>query len=328
MVDFLRWALAAQHPILQPQVDFAAQISPPSPQTEPPFSVGFDFTPSHGIAAASFKNGSNIPLARIEGDHAWRALMTKVSTESDFPHCAPCVSTLANMLRSLTTAAADRLGHPVLSASASMPAHIASLHQLVSPLHNLIEEAFATIGLEYVQIVRFAYSGEPVLFPENSVLAGHGLGLCQPYTSDKSCLGPPEHRTLPSEVYYFVGYYANVLEVSLSSTVLTADGVVPHPYLDYDLGAETLERQSPEVYWDSVRRLLTIPLVAQVWEPTKVIMYGDFGADEKMKEVVKEVLGKHVPEIPEWVEDGVDPKYVAALGAAEFAKRKPYWGYG
>ncbi|SMR61188.1 unnamed protein product [Zymoseptoria tritici ST99CH_3D1] len=327
MVNLLRWALAAQHPMLQPQLDITAQISPPALRTEPAFSVGFDFTPSHGVAAASFTNGSNIPLARIEGDQTWRALMIKVSTEPDFPHCASCVSTLAAMLRSLSIAAANRLGQPIASASASMSAHDAGVHQPVPPLSNLIREAFSVVGLEYVRIMDFTYSGEPVLFPENSVLAGHGLGLCQPYTSNGSCLGTPDHRTLPLEVYYYVGYYANALEVSLSSAVETADGVVPHPYVDYSLGTEMLQYQSSEVYWSSVRRLLTMPFLEQIWEPTKVIMYGDFGADEEMKKAIREVLGERLTKMPEWVEDGVDPKYVAALGAAEFAKRKPYWGY-
>lgn len=207
-----------------------------------------------------------------------------------------------------------------------MPAHDASVHQPHPPLHGLIQEALAVVGLEYVQIVRFSYTGEPVLFPENSVIAGHGLGICQPYTCDRSCLGPPDNRSLPVEVYYYVGYYANALEVSLSSTVLDAYDVVPHPYLDYNLGTESREHQNSEVYWEGVRRLLTIPLIEHVWKPTKVVMYGDSGADQELKEAMRGVLAEHLPEMPQWVEDDLDPKYVGALGAAELAKRKPYWG--
>jgi hypothetical protein len=197
-------------------------------------------------------------------------------------------------------------------------------------MDGLLRAAFAAAELEYIQIAQFSYSGEPVLFPENSVLAGHDLGLCHPYTSTPDCVRKDGIVTLPTEAYYYVGYYANALEVTVTSQVVIAYGIVPYPYQDHNLGAEELERQSPDVYWGGVRRLLAMPLVQFAHRvPTKVIMYGDSGADEKMKATVQEVLHEYLADkMPEWVDDGVDPVYAGAFGAAEFAKRKPYWGLG
>jgi hypothetical protein len=206
-----------------------------------------------------------------------------------------------------------------------MPAHIASHRFKLEPppLHRLIEEAFEAAGLNYIQIVRRSAWGEPVVFPENSIVAGHGLGLCYPYTSNTPCRGTPDHYLLPTELYYIVGYYRNALEVTATSSVMDAYSVHPSPYLDYNLGADMLKTEGPEVYWEGVRRFLATTLTWRI--PTKVILYGEFGSDQKMRETVQEALKIYLPNKPEFVEDGLNPMYVGAFGAAEFAKRQPYW---
>ena len=190
------------------------------------------------------------------------------------------------------------------------------------------ERGLSWIGLEYLEIVSASYYGEPLLYPENVVLAGHGLGLCQPYTSPYSCLDD-ESQLLPGVSYFLVGHHANALEVIITSTTYVAYGVTPGNFLDYNLGAEARHRNpDEEYYWEQVRQLLHIPLIRRKLEtPSKLVYYGDYSDDIHLRTVVREVMRSFLDEddMPETVADGIDPVFAGAFGAAEFAKRKPYW---
>ena len=247
------------------------------------------------------------------------------ATDSRIPPHA--LSTLIVMLRSLVNESEHRLGQPVTAAAVSMPCRNAINHW-GSPVADLVREAFSWIGLEYLEIVSASYYGEPLLYPENVVLAGHGLGLCQPYTSPYSCLDD-ESQLLPGVSYFLVGHHANALEVIITSTTYVAYGVTPGNFLDYNLGAEARHRNpDEEYYWEQVRQLLHIPLIRRKLEtPSKLVYYGDYSDDIHLRTVVREVMRSFLDEddMPETVADGIDPVFAGAFGAAEFAKRKPYW---
>lgn len=81
-------------------------------------------------------------------------------------------------------------------------------------------------------------------------------------------------------------------------------------------------------YWEEVRRLVSLPLAGTIAQkPTKIILHGDRSADQKFQQVLKETLQQLLApdERAEWIESTV---FTAATGAAELAKRKPYWGLG
>ena len=247
------------------------------------------------------------------------------ATDSRIPPHA--LSTLIAMLRSLVKQSERVTGHTVTAAAASMPCRNAINHW-GSPVADLVREAFSWTGLEYLEIVSASYYGEPLLYPENVVLAGRNMGLCQPYTSPYSCLDD-DSQLLPGVSYFLVGYYANALEVIITSTTYVAYGVTPGNFLDYDLGAEARHRNPDEAfYWEQVRRLLHIPLMRRKLKtPSKLVFYGEYSDDIHLRTVVREVIRSFLNEedMPETVADDIDPVFAGALGAAEFAKRKPYW---
>ncbi|EMC97841.1 hypothetical protein BAUCODRAFT_31846 [Baudoinia panamericana UAMH 10762] len=302
-------------------------------ETSNEYGIGFDFTPSYAAVAVSFVNGSNVPLAKIEGNRQWRVMMSKVSLTDDYPYHwwdkQWTVSVLAPMIEALVSVGEAQLGGPIVAASATM-AQRNAISRWGHPATDLVMAAFSKAKIRYLPIVISSYLGEPLLYPENSIQAGHGLGLCRPYNSSQTCLHDGTQPQLAYETYYLVGYYANALEVTSTTPSLSAYGTSPAPKVDYQLGAEMrYEKLDEAYYWEEVRKFLSMPFVnIPRRKPTKVILYGEHGSDMRLRETVKDVLKAFMhedAEMVQWVDDGLGPTYVGAMGAAEFAKRKPYW---
>ncbi|KXT00392.1 hypothetical protein AC578_3359 [Pseudocercospora eumusae] len=301
--------------------------------------IGIDFSPSYATAAASFANGSNIPLAMLEGGDDWRSLMADVSWDK-LNHGGPpivpgsAISTLQHTLEKLMSAGQERLGHPITKAAVSVPASNTISRWGRKPMTDAITAAFSAAGVEFLEILSFP-ADESLLYPANVLLAGHGLGLCQPHTiTEHECIADntPKLDMLPAEIYYLVGYHPDALELILTHTTTLAYGVNPVSWPNYNLGAKA-RGQNPEeeFYWEEVRQLLSSPFIGAVpysVKVTRVILYGTHGEDEKLRSTVRDVLATFLdPEdpLPVWIEDEVDSTYAGALGAAEFAKRQPYW---
>ncbi|KAF7197649.1 hypothetical protein HII31_00988 [Pseudocercospora fuligena] len=234
------------------------------------------------------------------------------------------------MLLELTNACELRLGQRPTAAAVSMPSRNIVAHQ-TTPVADLLKTAFSAANLDYLEIVHYSLFGEPLLYPENVQLAGHSLGLCQPYTSSDHCLEDDDQlRNLTSEVYYLVGYYSGALEAIATTPTALAYGITPDPYPDYRLGANARnDNPDEDFYWQEVRRLLSKPFIrGMIRNPSKIVMYGDHGKDERLTAMVDEIFASFLgdQDMPTWVEDGVDAVFAGAMGAAEFAKRKPYWG--
>ena len=239
------------------------------------------------------------------------------------------VEVLTGMLRELVRDSEDRLGQPVTIAVPGLPGRNLS-SRFGTPVADLVKAAFAAAGLEYLPIVISSYLGEPLLYPENTVVAGHDFGFCHPYTSPHSCIENDEQlRHLPFHKYYLVGYYSNELEVIDVHPSRSVYGQIPTPYLDYRLGA-SMRYQNPDesYYWEEVRKFLSLPFIYHSYGTVdKVILYGNCSKDEKLRATVKEVLGTFIDEdeTPDFVDDDIDSVFAGAFGAAEFAKRDPYF---
>lgn len=228
------------------------------------------------------------------------------------------------MIQELSTRGSGRLGRSITSAAASIPGHTAIAHW-IHPVDRLLHEAFNANDIEYLQIFDCSYQGDPVVGPENSILAGHKLGLCDPHKSGNSCV---RDDSPPYERYFLVGYYSNEIEVTATGDTMGPYVVHTYPFVDYNLRAEARYRNPDELYyWEAVRQFLSMPLAEFRRIPTKIIMYGDRSGEPRLRQIVMEVLEKFLREeqMPEWVDNGMDPVFVGALGAAEFALRKPYW---
>ncbi|KAK6435468.1 hypothetical protein LTR95_008349 [Oleoguttula sp. CCFEE 5521] len=290
------------------------------------YGIGFHFTPNYAAIAVSYANGSNIALGRVSGDRAWHDLIfwlcvnPKYPSFDDEPLITASQAILDKMIRSLVEVGAARLDEPIKAAAVSLAGYNRVHHYGEFSVDAILQDAFRAAGLKYLRILpREAVMGENLIFVENSVVTGHGLGLCHPYTADQYCTNgtrPPQH-----DAFYLIGYYANYPDheavVGIQQLVVLVPYAQPrdsfkHAYAD--------ERQ----YWDKVRvQLLKSFLPGVSANVTKLIYYGDFADDVQLWEVVAEVLHM-VGQTPALVDDGVDPVYAGALGTAELAKRKPY----
>nr|OQO23041.1 hypothetical protein B0A51_10075 [Rachicladosporium sp. CCFEE 5018] len=248
-----------------------------------------------------------------------------LNNEGDFVEADRLI--LVDMLRALADVAALSLGHPVTSAAVSLPAHNRVHHFGEFAVEPILRNAIQTAGLEYLAIYdRDVTMGEPLVFAENTVVAGHGLGLCQPYTATGMC----ENGTrAPYDRYYLIGYYSNELEITRTNSRWSAYDSWWYGFPSIqNLGHEAKhDNPNEEHYWDAVRVQLIKsfgPGGSPFYNLTKLIYYGDFAEDKRLRSEVAQVL-RMFREKPEIVEDAVDPVYAGALGIAEFAKRKPYF---
>lgn len=277
---------------------------------------------NHSAIAASFANGSKLPLARVDGDKAYQDLMYWIAVdEENFgrDEVAPTRVILHEMIRSLKDLGSRRLGRAIEAASVTLPCHNRVHHDREFSVENIMRDAFSAAGLEFLKIVRWPRAGEPLLFVENSQLAGRGLQLCQPYTTtNKSC-----ELDLPTEIYLMVGYYGNALEITQTGPIeiAYASWFLPRPA--WHLGAGVKQRDA--FYWEEVRdELIRVVTFFRNRPITKVFTYGDHSHDPKLREVMVQVL-KDTGHIPRWIDDDVNNTFAGAFGAAEFSKRQPYW---
>lgn len=277
----------------------------------------------HRAIAASFANGTYTPLARVDGDKAYQDLMYWiVVNEGNFGH-DEVVSTrviLHEMLRSLKDLGSQRLGQTIQAASVTLPCHNRVHHDRESSVEHIMRDAFSAAELEFLKIVRWPRAGEPLLFVENSQLAGRGLQLCQPYTTtNQSC-----ELDLPTEIYLMLGYYGNALEITETGPIEIAYESWFTPRPAWNLGANVKQRDA--FYWKEVRHELirVVTFFRRNRNITRVLTYGDHGEDAKLREVIADVL-QDTGHSPKWIINKVNGTFSGAFGAAEFSKRQPYY---
>lgn len=233
-------------------------------------------------------------------------------------------STLANFPR-LDGASQERLQRYINEAVLAYP----NLPALVTDnIENaVLRKAFAGVEksswLHYEQIL---YGNEDNdIHAAQVILAGHGLGLCQPWETEKNC---DCEMYLPREVYLLAAYYSYGVEFVLTEETTSVYDVRAYTYNNYSLGFRSKPTEEPAIrsYWDDLRDLLRTVLRDHTGlKPRTLILYGDKCTDTGFQAAVDEVLGEVLgSERPQRLRDGVDPTFAGALGAAELAKRKPW----
>ncbi|OQO14725.1 hypothetical protein B0A48_00106 [Cryoendolithus antarcticus] len=294
------------------------------------YAIGPHFTPNYAAVAVSYANGSNIALGRVSGDGAWHDLIFWLCVNpiypglDDEPLTTASQAILDKMIRSLVEVGAARLGEPIRAAAVSLAGQNQVHHYGESSIDAILKDAFRAAGIEYLQMLsRDAVMGEPLIFVEKSIVAGHGLCLCHPYTANQNCTNGT--RPPPEDVYYLIGYYASELEITRTADYWTAYNSWWYGFPTRDLGRDFKHAHADDQqYWDKVRVQLLKSLLPRVsHNVTKLIYYGDFAEDAQLREVVAEVLHM-LGQTPALIDDEVDPVYAGALGTAELAKRKPY----
>ncbi|OQO02304.1 hypothetical protein B0A48_11858 [Cryoendolithus antarcticus] len=298
------------------------------------YGIGFQFTPAYGSVAVSYENGSNVALGRVNGDKAWHNLMFKLCVDTRYMRYSEGDTTLeadrlilVEMVHSLAELAAARLGEPVKAAAVSLPAHNRVHHYGEFAVAPILRNAFETAGLEYLPIITWdAAMGEPLIFAENAIVAGHGFGLCQPYTAGSEC---KNGTRAPYDVFYLIGYFQNELEITRTSRQWSAYQSWWYGYpSEQHLGRDSKhDNPDEEHYWDAVRQRLikSFPPTGHLsYNMTKLVFYGDHAGDPRLRLEVAKVLQAFGQE-PKLIDDGIDPVYAGALGVADFAKRRPYF---
>lgn len=291
---------------------------------------------SFSTIAASFTNGSRVPLAKVDGDRSYRDLVHWLAVDPrDFvpsTNGAPLKTSrvvLDEMLCSLVTAGSERLGEPIRAAAISLPCHGRVHHYYDVSIEPILRDSFSVVGIEYIRTFSHSIWGEPLTYPENTIAAGHGLGLCEPYYNTSiSCI-----KAIPDDTYLLVGYYDNALELTRPYDKVVYSGwawLYPLWHLGRDArykGSFGTSSSGPDdaYYWEQVRQQL-IKVIPPSWHNniSKVITYGPYGDDPRLHQEVMSIL-EHFSDNATWVDDGVDGVFAGALGTAELLKRKPYW---
>lgn len=198
---------------------------------------------------------------------------------------------------------------------------------------SAMRQAFAKIDtishVSYEQVLSSLENASGDMHASHAILAGHGLGLCQPWTAEKDC-ECVKHQKLPEDTYLLVAYYSHGVEVVITEETTSVYDVRSYTFTNYSLGYDSKpseENLAQEAYWDSMRGFVRNALLEHPdYKPRTAILYGDKCTDVEFQavlfQVLYQVLGKENQ--PNWLQDGVDPIFAGALGAAELLKRKTF----
>ncbi|KAI0443230.1 hypothetical protein F4803DRAFT_561748 [Xylaria telfairii] len=300
------------------------------------FGIGFDLSPSYATVAVSYPNGSIQPIARVEGDGAYREMMLRLSLSSsqhlnkpyenlgdsisDIPRqiwrdtrkrmglpSSKDVGTLSNMIHALRARATCYVGEPVSVAAISIP-HLTALYG------DDLRDAFEYLSLFYLEF--FPFSNFHPIPVSIASYAGNGLGLCEDYRDDAACA--EEELNIPSQFALTVGYTHTSLTTS-QARVSSAYYIEETPTLEnLRLGYDTRHGDS---YWEAVRHMLQSPVIDSPVSRniSMVLLFGDATETPRFREVlggvIDDVLGGQVQIVDQ------QPEFGAAKGVAELAKR-------
>lgn len=155
--------------------------------------------------------------------------------------------------------------------------------------------------------------------------AGYGLGLCTNYTDYELC--KIQDKALPVENTLTILYTRTALIATLYPMTTAWLSYEPGSQvrIDLDAGLDSLPKSPGDVqdtYWDLVRlRLIELPLSGyEKVHIDRVILIGESSSNQVFLDVVRDSMSRlqsdDLPRISVY-----DPLYVAAQGAALFAKR-------
>ncbi|KAI1314090.1 hypothetical protein F5Y03DRAFT_389572 [Xylaria venustula] len=303
------------------------------------FGIGFDLNPSYATVAVSYPNGSVQPIARVEGDEAYREMMLRLSLPSsqhlhkpyknlsdsigDIPRqiwrdtrkkmgipSSEDVGTLSNMIYALRARATCYVGEPVTVAAISIP-HLTALYG------DDLRDAFEYLSLFYLEF--FPFSNFCPLYASIASYAGNSLGLCkvhEDHRDDAACA--EEELNIPSQFALTVGYTHTSLTTSQahvsSAYSIKETRTLENLSLAYD-------RRHDESYWDAVWHMLQSPVVDSPVPRniSIVLLFSDATEALRFREVLAGVIDDVLSSQVQVVDQ--QPEFSAAKGVAELAKR-------
>ena len=306
--------------------------------------IGFDLSLTHGAAVISHSNGSFTELARYEGSAEYKYIMQQLSSYSSQHLHPPYDSTqdrlsdstrqlkrklrkffgqpasvevgvIAELMEYLTFEVHYRTGRRVTQAAAAFP-HLPGLYA------EDISDVF-----DYLRIKEVPYWGDGdqrQLMSSVAVWGGSGHGLCKDYLNATACRN--EMIGMKPHLHWSIGLHDDALEqaagfaYSFESDVQRLD----MSSVDYDM---PFRRRDEDWYMIILeRKLMTfIESIKGEWyipgrsDGLVVQLYGQQKIGDRVVDVVNSALKKVWPRAH--VVEVLDDLYIAAKGAAEWAKR-------
>ncbi|EON63514.1 hypothetical protein W97_02742 [Coniosporium apollinis CBS 100218] len=278
--------------------------------------VGFDLTAGYGTVAISYHNGSTANVARVNASETYHKTMSRLSRMSSRYRVSPAdARALGDMIKDLRAEAEDFLEYPLSSV-------VGTIVNLEGLNGNTLDAAFEHAGLGVIQLRFFNYPAYETM----TAYAGNGLGICSDYKNRTAC---KIERMAMQDIYVLsVLYTKTALTVALT-LMASANDLYEHPPLkveDFTLGHDARHQNPNEkYYWEAVKdavRRAVVWDVGPMRQPAKLLLFGESSGDAKFRAVLNETCQELLEELPQWYDN--EPVFVAARGAAELAKRKPF----
>ena len=221
----------------------------------------------------------------------------------------------------LRVACEEQLGQRVEAAVAAMPI----LPGMTREDH---EDAMYFAGLTTLGSYNYFGSVSEV----SAVFAGMGYGLCSNPREIDVC--EDEEAAMPLRYVLAVGLTDSLLSATYTTLRHAHSSFEAKTILNFDLGLEALQNHhyDASTYWNRVRTSIS-NVAALASEPIDtLLLHGEGGMKGELLDVIHEILGGNVqsplnsPTLQ--LSASLDPLYIAARGAAEFAKRfqETPWG--
>ncbi|OCK74284.1 hypothetical protein K432DRAFT_409985 [Lepidopterella palustris CBS 459.81] len=306
--------------------------------------VGFDVTPSYGTAAVRFHNGS---IVNVSADAEHLSLMKRLSLESSRPdpqYPDNLWDELRYLARLKKRQLRKRLGLPATPQVEILSRIISKLHQatemrlrqtisaaaIALPLLPGLTQEDITDAMEYAGLSSLHLYNYFGYFTETSAtFAGMGYGLCADPGDVDSC----EIENAGMERRYILAAGLSREWLSVVHTVRTDanTGWELRSVMDFELGFAAREGYADqEKYWREVQAKMLLVAERAVQPFDTVLLLGEEASNETFLRVLRDtfwvpqdqestIMGNRDPDVP---------LYVAARGAAEFAKRAQVspWG--
>ncbi|PPJ55564.1 hypothetical protein CBER1_05368 [Cercospora berteroae] len=299
-------------------------------------SEAYNDSERHSTAAFCCEAGTeattNGPIFFLDENEAYRQTMSRLSNDSNYHVGAEELENISRMFSTLVAASEQRTREYIHEATVSYPDIPGLTANNIGT--DIMRQAFAkieTIGhISYEQVLSSLAGASADMHPSHAVLAGHGLGLCQPWTAeqDYEC---ERHQKLPKETYLLEARYSHGVEIVLTEETASVHHLHSYTCSNYSLGYSSKPSSDGDfeqkIYWDDVREFVRNALLTHPdLRPRTAILYGDRCTDREFQAVLIQVLYQVLGEEnqPKWLQDGVNPIFAGAMGAAELLKRKTY----
>ena len=258
--------------------------------------------------------------------------MSHLSNDTEYHVGAEEIDNFSAMFSKLVAASEERTREYVHAATVSYPDIPGVTANSIGT--DIMRQAFAKIEtishVSYEQVLSSLEGASGDMHASHAVLAGHGLGLCQPWKAEQDC-ECERNQKLPKETYLLAAYYSHGIEIVLTEETTSVYDLQSYTYSNYSLGRSSKPSSDKdfeqEAYWDNVRDFIRNALLEHHdLRPGTAILYGNRCTDREFQAVLMQILYQELGEDnqPNWFQDGLDPAFAGALGAAELLKRKTY----